>query len=237
MQSRIRGVLGVAALIAMTSCGEEPAAGTGDLQVVYRVGSGSQTCEDAGIAFVEVEVLDSSDTVVADTTVVCSPDDQSVILEDIVEGSYNVVVSGLNDQNAIIYSGETSAPVTVAPDQTNGPETVVLDQLKPSIMVWIGFADVGGCERFGVDEIVVVLYENGSSSEFDETYACSDRIEEGLLIEDLSATSTYDLRVRGTNENGEYTYEFDEDGIAVAAGPPTEVSAELSSCSGVCSAP
>lgn len=220
----------------MSGCAEEEPTLYGDLHVEFRVGSGSQTCEDACIAFIRIDVL-FGETPIADETVVCDPEAQSVIFADIEVSSYAVVVSGLNDSNEMIYRGETSQAVDVLADQTNGPHTVILDQLRPSILVWFGFSDVGGCERFEVQDIVVVLYENGASQVYNETFLCSDRMEASLLIEDLSDTSTYDVRVRGTNDHSEYTYEFNQDGVTVSPGPATEISAELTSCGGVCDAP
>lgn len=220
----------------ISGCGEEEVTNYGDLHVEFRVGSGSQTCEDAGIAFIRVDVY-SGETPIADETIVCDPAGQWVIFTDIVVGSYTVAVSGLNDQNEMIYRGESNQAIDVLADQTNGPVTVVLDQLRPSILVWFGFSDVGGCDRFEVEEIVVVLYENGASQVYNESFLCSDRVEDALLIEDLSETSTYDVRIRGTNSNSEYTYEYNVDGVTVSPGPATEISAELNSCSGVCDAP
>lgn len=220
----------------MSGCAEEEVVQYGDLHAEFRVGSGSQTCEDAGIAFVRVDVY-SGETSIADETIVCDPESQSVIFSDIVVGSYALIVSGLNDNNEMIYRGESSQVVDVLADQTNGPVTIVLDQLRPSIQVWFGFSDVGGCDRFEVEEIVVVLYENGASQVYNESFTCSERLEDSLLIEDLSETSTYDVRIRGTNSNSEYTYEYNVDAVAVSPGPPSEISAELTSCSGVCEAP
>lgn len=227
----------LAFLGAMAGCDEDPVVMYGDLHVTYRVGSGSQTCEEAGIAFVSIDVLQDEVTSVAEETISCDPDSQSFIFDDIVAGSYTVRVEGLNDESDLVYQGESNGTVDVVADQTNGPVDVVLDQLRPSVQLWVGFADVGGCERFEIVDVAVKLYENGASVVFDEVYPCADRIEEALLIEDLSETSTYDLRVRGTNDMGEHTYEYDQDGIDVSPGPPTEVSAELTSCDGVCSAP
>jgi hypothetical protein len=66
---------------------------------------------------------------------------------------------------------------------------------------------------------------------------CATQITDSLLIDDLSDSSIYDLRVRGTNDNGEYTYEYNADGIVATPGAPTVVSAELTPCTGLCSAP
>jgi hypothetical protein len=237
MRTKVMSLISAAVLLGvMSGCEEEEPTLYGDLHAEFRVGSGSQSCEDAGIAFIRVDVL-SGETPIADETVVCNPEEQSVIFPDIVVGSYTITVSGLNDQNEMIYRGESSEAVDVLADQTNGPFTIVLDQLRPSIMVWFGFSDVGGCERFEVSEIVVILYENGASSVYDETFICSERVTDALLIEDLSETSTYDVRIRGANGNSEFTYEYDVDGVTVSPGPPTEISAELTSCSGVCEDP
>jgi hypothetical protein len=103
--------------------------------------------------------------------------------------------------------------------------------------VFFGFGEVGGCTRFGVSGILVRVYENGSSLVHDQVYECETQIVSSLVIPDLSATSTYDLRVRGLNEFDEGTYEYDRDGITVAVGAPTPVSAEMTPCTGICSTP
>ena len=58
-----------------------------------------------------------------------------------------------------------------------------------------------------------------------------------LLIEGLGETSTYDLRIRGTNENSEYTHEYNENDVEVSPGSPTEISAQLEQCTGLCTEP
>ena len=231
-------LLGAAVLtLSLAVCDDEVPPGTGDLHVEFRVGSGSQNCDEANINFIRVDVMASETNSIAEMTVACDPDDQSVIFEDIEEGTYDLRVQGLNGDNALIFNGTSSAPVEVVPDQTNGPVTVVIEQLRPSLLVWFGFAEVGGCERFEVMDIAVLVYEDGSSVIYNELFDCSERMEDGLLIEDLSESATYDIRIRGTNENGEYTFEFNTDEETVTAGPPTEILAELIDCGGVCEAP
>jgi len=224
-------------LVAGTACDDEVTAQFGDLQITYRIGSGTSTCEEVGIAFVRV-YLDVSETETAlDEIASCTPDDQSVVLQDVPVGTYDIRVEGMDSDNGVIYSGATEENVEVVADQTNGPVNVVLTQLRPAIMIWFDFAEAGNCSRFEVADIEVVLYENGSSQIYSETFPCETRISESLLIENLSETSTYDLRVRGTNDNDEYTYEYNQDAITVAPGAPTEIGAELEACSGLCSAP
>lgn len=232
------------ALVAVTmipltiSCDDEtPAPQLGDLIVAFRVGSGSQTCEDVGITDVRVYVNISATEELIDETVACDPANQTVTFNDVQAGTYTIRVEGLDDNNNPIYAGELAAPFTVVANQTNETGVVVLNQLRPAMEIFFGFEDVGGCDRFGVVDLVVVIYENGSSIIHDESYPCATQITSSLLIENLSATSQYDLRVRGTNDNGEYTYEYNRDAIAVAPGLPTEVSAVLSPCTGLCDAP
>ena len=122
-------------------------------------------------------------------------------------------------------------------DQTNGPINVVLDQLRPSLEIFFGFADVGSCDLYGIGDIMVKVFENGSVLILDETYACTTLINSSVLIEDLTDTSTFDVRVRGMNDFDEGVYEYNEDGIIVAPGAPTEISAEMTACAGVCSVP
>jgi hypothetical protein len=231
-----RGAAAIALVALAAGCEEDPVL-VGDLQVAYRIGSGTQTCEDAGIAFVRIDVMVNASTLAQDMTVNCDPTNQSVVFNDLSVGNYIIRIQGLDRDNNVIYTGESTDPVPVAADVTNGPVTIRLEQVRPSIMIWFGFAEVGGCDRFEVEDITVLLYENGSVVVFDEEFACVDRIQDGLLIEDLSESSTYDVRIRGTNANGEYLYEYNQDAVAVRAGVPTEISAELESCNGICSAP
>ncbi len=226
----------LALLVAFAGCDDDPTL-LGNLQVSYRVGSGSQTCEEAGISFVRIQVMVNDTTIAQDSTVSCDPTNQTVIFADLDVGTYLIRVQGLDGDNVVIFTGESPGAVTVEADQTNGPEMIILEQVRPSIQLWFGFAEVGGCDRFEVVDIVVMIYENGASVIFNEEYVCADRIQDGLLIEDLSENSTYDVRIRGTNSLGEYLFEYNEDGIEVHAGIPAEVSAELESCSGICSDP
>jgi len=225
-------------LFALVACDDDgPAAQFGDLHVEYQVGSGRDTCDAVGIEFVRIYVMVSEDEELLDEMFACEPTNQSVTLPDVPVGTYSIRVDGLNGDNEVIYRGFSSGEVEIEANMTNGPISVSLDQLRPSILLWVGFAEPGGCSRAEVTEVVVRLWENGSSLVFDETYGCEERLTDALVIEDLSDSSTYDLRVRGVNENDEYTYEYNEDSIAVAPGPPSEISAELVMCAGLCSAP
>ena len=168
----------------------------------------------------------------------CNPDDQAVLLTDIEAGRYTVRVNGLDRDGVTIYTGESASQVEVVANQTNGPVSIVLDQVEPSLQLWFGFAEPGGCDRFEVVDVQVVVYRNGTSRFYDETFTCvALTTGSGLLIDELSDTSTYDVRVRGTNSNDEYTYEYNEDGIEVSAGGATEVSVTLTACAGLCTDP
>lgn len=236
-----RYMLAVMAIVIgsmLVACDDDTSPQLGDVQVTYRVGSGSSTCEDVGISFVRVYLMVSETESAADETFACDPAGQTVTMNDIEAGTYTVRVEGLDGTNAIIYTGESAEDaLEVEADQTNGPVSVVLNQLRPAMLIWTDFADPGGCARAEVVDIVIRVYENGSSLVYDETFECPVRLDDGLLIEGLSETSTYDLRIRGTNENSEYTHEYNEDGVEVSPGAPTEIEARLSACSGLCTEP
>ena len=229
-------VLSVALLLGagLIGCSEDTTVGYGDLRLEYRVGSGRDTCAERGIRFVRVSLVSPQSPDIIDETFSCKGDDQSVVLTAVAQGSYSVRVDALDDDYAVIYQGETSTPVTIEADTTNGPVNVVLTQLRPGLQLWFGFAEPGGCERFQVSNIAVVIYENGRSVIYEQSFPCSSQLAEPLTVENLSETSTYDLRVRGTNENDEATYQFNQDGIAVEPGAATEVSVTLTQCSGIC---
>ena len=210
---------------------------TGGLEVTYRVGSGTSSCADVGIAFVRVHIGMTETTDLLHETFPCDPAAQLVAFVGVDVGTYTIRVEGLDAGTNVIYRGEGALPVSVVADRTNGPVNVVLDQLRPSMEIFFGFGDVGGCGRFGVVDILVRVYENGSSIVHDASHDCATQINESLVIENLSGTSTYDLRVRGTNEFGEGTYQYNRDAIIVAPGAPAEISAELAPCTGVCPAP
>jgi hypothetical protein len=232
-------LLAAVAGLGGAACDSGGSATMGDLQVTYRIGSGSNICTVAGIWSVRVYVLDSatSTTAVRDKTVACDAADQSVLVQDLPTGNYFIRVEGRGVDDGVTYSGVTSTATTVEADRTNGPVQVIIEQIRPSLQIWFGFADVGGCDRYGVTEVRVVVYENGASSTFDQTYPCADRLGDALVIPDLSDTSTYDIRVRGLNDHAEFTYAYDQDGIVVAAGSPVTVNAVLTACSGLCTAP
>jgi hypothetical protein len=71
----------------------------------------------------------------------------------------------------------------------------------------------------------------------DATDDCVTITDGSVLVENLNEGTTYDVRVRGANDNGEYLYEYNEDAIAVQAGQPTVVGADLVACSGICEDP
>jgi hypothetical protein len=219
-------------------CGEgmEPTL-TGDLQVTYRVGSGSSTCADVGIASLRVHIFVNGTEVVRDEIFACEPGAQSVTFADIQEGTFTVRIEGLDSGSRLIFAGEAFQPFTVVAGQTNGPINVVLDQLRPALEIFFGFVDVGSCEQNGVRDLKVRVFENGSAIILDQSYLCTMQIDQSVLIEGLSDTSTFDLRVRGINEYGEGAFEYNEDGIVVTAGAATEVSADLTACVGVCTVP
>jgi len=226
----------VALISLLVACDDNTTAQVGDLHVTYRVGSGTQNCEEAGISFVRVYVSISETEDLVDQIFPCDPEDQSVIFNDVEAGDYTVRVEGLDGDNNAIYQGENT-DVTVEANQTNEPDPVRLSQILPSIELFFDFVETGNCDSFGVVELVVLLYRDGVTPVHDQAYDCATQLNESLVISDLSATSTYDLRVRGTNENGEYTHEYNQDGIEVQPGPPLVLEAAMEACSGLCADP
>jgi hypothetical protein len=218
-------------------CGDESAAPKGDLHVVYRIGSGSIDCEEAMINSLRVRLSDPKGAEVLNDTFPCNPDNQGVVLQGVDEGSYDVMVEGLSGASVVTYTGQAAEMVDVIGDRTNGPVTIVLNQVLPSLLLWIDFLEAGNCLKFGVEGIRVVLYRNGTSPIYDATFECALRLADSLLIDGLSDSAYYDLRVRGTNANDEATYEYDENGITITAGTPTERSVLLRPCSGLCASP
>lgn len=226
-----------AALIPLaTGCDDETPDPTGDLQVTYRIGSGSTNCEDEGIVSVHIYLVQGT-TNVTDEVVACDPDNQSVMFEDVAAGDYTVRAEGLNSDSAIIYTGEITAPVTVEADATNGPEQVILNQIPPALQIYFRFADAGNCAAFEVAEITVVVYVTGGSEVYRTVDVCDTLLVGSVLIEDLNEGSTYDVRVRGAYANGEYWYQYNEDAIAVQPGVPTSIQAELEACTAICEDP
>ncbi len=207
----------------------------GDLLVDYRVGSGSSTCADVKIQSIRVHVM-KDDTEIAAGTFDCAPANQTVTLRYIDEGTYDVKVDGLAGNGDVTYSGRTDN-FEVVGDQVSGPVMVVLDQILPSLLLWFDFDDIGGCTKFGVTQIRLVLYKDGASSIRDTTTECAVQMNESVLINGLSDTATYDLRVRGLNAAGDLTYEYNRNDIVLNAGPPTELTVVLSACNGLCTAP
>ncbi|MBN1773746.1 MAG: hypothetical protein JXB32_20965 [Deltaproteobacteria bacterium] len=226
-------------MLPLAACEEESGPETGDLHVTYRIGSGSTTCDAVGIRQARVYVLTSptAPTAVRDATVNCDAADQSFLLHDLEVGRYYLRVEGRDADDHVIYVGTTTTTTEVLANRTNGPVMVIIEQIRPSIQLWVGFSDVGGCDRHGIASIQVVLYENGSTRTHDETYPCIERLDDSLLIEDLSETATYDIRVRAINDHTEPTYAYDRDGITVRPGDPEVVEAVLAACSGICSPP
>lgn len=239
MSQRAPTTLIVVALFSIASgCGDQTTpVRNGDLEVTYRVGSGSSNCEEAGIAFIRVYVEVSETEVLLDEIFDCEPTAPSVTVNGIPAGTYAIRVDGLDAGNHLIFTGRATLPVTILADQTNGPTNVVLDQLRPSLEIYVGFAAVGSCDQHGVGDIMVKVFENGSAVILDEIYDCITLIDSSVLIEDLTETATFDVRVRGMNEFDEGVYEYNEDSIIVTPGAPTEIAAEMTFCDGVCSVP
>lgn len=234
----VRSRVGLVAVAFVLLACEAEQAQVGDAQVVYRVGSGSTTCAEVGIRSVRVSLLSSATQVEVERISPCTPDDQTVLVAGVAAGQYFVRVEGLDAGAQPLYTGTTADRMEVKGGRTNGPFTVVLDQIRPSMQVYFGFSEVGGCERFAVVGIQVVVYENGESETYNEQFGCVELTTgSGLLIDALSNSSTYDVRVRGLNDNDEYTYEYDVDDVQVRPGAPTEINAVLESCSGLCSEP
>ncbi len=223
-------------LAPLTGCSEDETQ-YGDLLVEYRVGSGSTDCEAEGIEFLRVYIMASETTVFLEETFTCDADSETVLFEDVEVGTYTIRVEGLDGDNNIIFTGDLTREVEVEANQTNEAGPVVLSQIRPSILLWFDFDEAGNCARFEVEEVEVVLYRDATDPIFREVFECSERLADSLLIEDLSDDSTYDLRVRGTNDNSEYTYAYDEDDIEVSMGAPEEITAELSACDDLCTAP
>ena len=140
-----RYTLAIAAVVIgsmLVACDDASSPQLGDVQISYRVGSGSSTCEDVGIAFVRVYLVSETESAV-DETFACDPEGQTVTLMDVEAGSYTVRVEGLDSSHAVIYSGESDEDaLEVEADQTNGPVSVVLNQLS-------GHADLDGLRRPG----------------------------------------------------------------------------------------
>lgn len=225
-------VLTVALVPLATSCDDEEAQ-TGDLQLEYRIGSGSTTCEDEGIVNIHFYVM-SGTTTVTDDIFPCDPDDQAVLFEDVAAGSYTIKADGLNSESVIIYTGEIATAITVEANATNDGGTVILNQIPPALQVFVDFDEAGNCASFEVTDIMVVVYEHGGSEQYrtaDGEGDCVTVTNDSVLVPDLNESSTYDLRVRGANDNGEYTYEYNEDDIAVAPGEPSVIEANLVACS------
>lgn len=233
----MRAIILPVLMALVLGCGDDATVRTGDLHVRYRIGSGSVNCSEAMINSLRVRLSTPKGAEVLNNTVTCDPDNQLIVLQDLDEGSYDVKLEGLSSASTVIYTGQTDEVVDVIGDQTNGPVTIVLTQVQPSLLLWVDFIEAGNCLKFEVEGIRVVLYKNGSSPEYDETFDCTARLADSLLIEGLSDTAYYDLRVRGTNANGEFTYEYNEDGITPMAGTPTERVVLLHSCSGLCASP
>jgi hypothetical protein len=226
-----------AALIPLaTSCDDETPDPVGDLQVTYRIGSGSTNCEDEGIVSVHIYLVQGT-TNVTDEVVACDPDNQSVMFQDVAAGDYTVRAEGLNSDSAIIYTGEITEPITVEANATNGPENVILNQIAPTLVVYVDFADAGNCASFEVTEVTVVVYATGGSEQFRVVEDCATLTAGSVVVENLSESSTYDVRVRGAYANGEYWYEYNEDAIAVQPGVPTEIEAEMEACAAICEDP
>lgn len=228
----------LALIPALVGCDNEPTQQFGDLELEYVIGSGTQNCEEAGINDLEVYLIEAGGTLPAPDDFDCTPDDQTILLTDVEVGNYTIQVDGLRSNN-VIYTGSTSREVTVVANQTTGPINVTLVQLRPSIGLWFDFSDPGSCASFGVVDVVVRVYENSTSLVIDQSLTCDDALDldEPFLVDGLSSTATYDIRVRGTNDNGEYTFEYNQNGIEVEPGPAEDIDVELEQCSGLCADP
>ena len=213
-------------VLYISNCSEGPRIGT--LIIKYRIGSGTKTCDEVGIESFNL-YLYSGDVMVMDHKFDCNPDDTEVKLGDIEEGVYSVRIEGINRDGDVVYEGSADE-VEVTGNIENGPYTVILEQVNPSIQIWPDFSDPGGCGRFGVENIRTVLYYEGVNKVYDETLSCDEALNNGILIEEGILEGNYDLRIRGIDVRGDYIYYYDENEIKVEAGKRKIIEAILIEC-------
>lgn len=204
------------------------AGATGTLIVRYRIGSGSKNCEEVKIESFRL-YLYSGNAISLEHPFDCVPNNQEIILRDIPEGEYSIRIEGINKDGDITYEGSLER-IEVIGNIDNGPYTVILEQVDPSIQIWVDFEGTGGCGRFGVKNIKVVLYYEGVNRVYDQTFNCEEVFNTGILIEDRIIAGKYDLRIRGVDSSGKYTYYYDKDDIKVEAGSRKIIEAILKSC-------
>ena len=227
--SALAAVLVAVLALPGSGCGD---ADFGDLLVKYRIGSGAQGCDDVGVQVIRVTLANSERAPIVEEAV-CSDTRPEVLLRQVPADVYTVSIEGIDGNEVSTFSG-SQENVRVVADSINETREIAMNVTPPGLRLIWGFSDGMMCGLHNVEELHVVLYRDSISLEYDEMIDCTSGITE---IEEL-LPGVYDLRVRAVDgTSGDYTFEYDRDGIELQAGGMVQVVASLEACPESCSAP
>ena len=231
--------------ILAQACAEE-AAGFGSVQVSWTI-TGSQ-CGTAGIVLVRVDLVQEGTPIVSESAP-CSGGSK-ILLEDVPEGVYDVIVTGLDKDSRKIYQGSMEGLRVRAgaePVQTGSiPVVVIKGELK---LMWIlptakpcSGNDISKVEATlwrGVDVVRTVEFycDPGAVALSKPEQAILDQanvaFEDGWMVFRELVPGELRVNLFGLSDDGLRTA-FGEDTVEVPIGNDVELEVLLSKCQDPC---
>lgn len=199
----------VAALgLLMQACFGPGGSLLGDVQVSWAF-QNAATCAQAGVSFVEVQVIDAGDgSPQYDQVFNCT--DGSVLIGDFIPGSYRMILSGLDLSQNIRY--QSSFTTYIGPGFNNLGITILSFTLGNISFNW-SFEGQQSCKISGVSQMQIIVINSGGDVEFNETHPCNDQ---GATITNF-VRGNYDLILYGLDVAGTRLFSADTK-IAVQSG-------------------
>jgi hypothetical protein len=212
--------LGVLAL----GCGSDP----GSMLVGWNVGL-SGNCAEADIATVRITLEEEGGGTLGPFDASCAAGEGGATfkISDVDEGSYTIVLEGLDADGATIYTGRSSSRTNVTEGKTATPAAITLSPAPASLTVGWKFLDGRGCAvQDGPPTTVRVLLFKSDAQEADETAPCEDY---EIVLGDLEADDNYDVQVTALGGTTPL-YRYEEVDIDLADGEQLEILGDLLAC-------
>ncbi|MBI2895427.1 MAG: hypothetical protein HYY06_17865 [Deltaproteobacteria bacterium] len=206
-------------------CGSDP----GSIDVHWTIGA-TNDCERAEIAQIRITLREEGGGVEGPFMTACASGTSASSpfrLNDIEEGSYTIVVEGLDATGKVIYMGQSSARYAVEEGKNTPTDAIQLSPAPPSIRVRWSFVGGGLCGPNLVETVEAKAFfqdtalATGSSD-------CNDG--EILLQETTLVPGEYEVQVNGRDAGGVVIFRYTEVEVEVSAGEETLVSGQLEAC-------
>jgi len=155
----------------LVGCGSEESAPPGSLEVSWRFGG--KQCSDLGVTTIRITLKNSKGVSVLDPapTVPCS--DGKATIVDVPEGTYELVLEGLDDQGHAYYQGSRAGVTVESGKQTTVSPVINLELKKSEVLLnWEFPQGTGHCNGNQVTQVEVSVYDSSSSSVHEGTYPC-----------------------------------------------------------------